>query len=156
MLALAAPSAAAAAFSDNFDGTGTIATAGSSGSAMISVLNTCSGAMSPDCDRSPMTSNWKISCGTPALTKAARAGVAAPATLSIVVARCARLRRACDHDEGPVYPGGLTPSTQKSSPSFEPGMQSYTDKSVTPDSSSTSSHNNELPVYFRAGLFRMT
>src|SRR5271163_3869530 len=103
-----------------------------------------------------MTSNWKISCGTPAWIRAARAGVAAPATLSIVVTRCARLRRACDHDEGPVYPGGLTPSTQKSTPSCEPGTQSYTDKSVTPDSTSTSSHSNELPVYSRAGLLRMT
>jgi hypothetical protein len=40
MLALATPNAAAAAFSDNRDGTGTIATANSRGSAMIRVLNT--------------------------------------------------------------------------------------------------------------------
>ena len=32
-----------------------------------------------------------------------------------------------------MYPGGLTPSTQKSTPSCEPGMQLYTDRSVTPD-----------------------
>ena len=59
-------------------------------------------------------------------------------------------------DYGPEYPGGLTPSTQKSTPSFEPGMQSYTDRSVTPESTSTSSHSSMLPVYSFAGLLRTT
>ena len=45
-------------------------------------------------------------------------------------------------------------STHRSTPRSEPGTQSYTDRSVTPDSSSTSSHSSALPVYSRAGLLR--
>src|SRR3974377_166301 len=87
MLALATPSAAAAAFSDSFDGLGTIANPSTGGSASTRGLNTCSGAKSPESDRLVITSKRKTSSGTPALTNAAIPGVAAPATLGPGVPR---------------------------------------------------------------------
>jgi len=53
--------------------------------------------------------------------------------------------------QGPAYPGGLALSTQRSTPSSDPGTQSYTDRSVTPEASRTSSQSRLCPVYSRAG-----
>src|SRR5277367_2108013 len=94
MPALVTPNAAAAAFSDNFDDAGSIATANPSGTAMIRVLKICPAAMLPsvvsawtastpnECCRGSRETlaNFTTSCGTPAPIRAASAGVAAPAT----------------------------------------------------------------------------
>src|SRR5271169_1584067 len=91
MPALATPSAAAAAFSDNVDDAGRIATANPLGTAMMRVFKICSATMSPAAvsawtastpkERAREScSNFTISCGTPAAIRAARAGVAAATT----------------------------------------------------------------------------
>ena len=92
MVALATPSAAAAALRDSWDGTGSTATASPFGSAMTSVLKICSGSI-------PLRHPGELvdgllaerlvlrvvvvrstSCGIPAASRAAIAGVAARAT----------------------------------------------------------------------------
>src|SRR6201998_1440272 len=91
MPALATPSAAAAAFSDNVDDAGRTATANPLGTAMIRVFKICSATTSPAAvsawtastpkERAREScSNFTTSCGTPAAIRAARAGVAAATT----------------------------------------------------------------------------